>query len=174
VLEFENVRVPAADILGEPGKGFRYAQVRLAPARLTHCMRWLGAARRCHDIAVAYATRRNAFGVPLVQHEGVGFMLADNEMDLHGARLAIHHCAWLLDQGERASRESSMVKVMCSEAYSRITDRCLQVLGGMGMTDDTEVQRIFRDVRGFRIYDGPSEVHRWSIAKRLMPRERKE
>ena len=80
---------PAADILGEVGKGFQYAQVRLSPARLTHCMRWLGAARRAHDIAVDYARRRQAFGKRIGEHEGVGFMLADNEMDLHVARLAM-------------------------------------------------------------------------------------
>ncbi|MFA7503438.1 MAG: acyl-CoA dehydrogenase family protein [Burkholderiaceae bacterium] len=164
---FENVRVPREDVLGEVGAGFRNAQVRLVPARLTHCMRWLGAARRAHDIATQYANRREAFGQPIMRHEGVGFMLADNEIDLHTARLAIWHTAWLLDQGERASRESSMVKVLCSEAYWRVVDRSMQVLGGLGVTDDTEVQRIFRDVRAFRIYDGPSEVHRWSVARRL-------
>jgi acyl-CoA dehydrogenase len=130
-------------------------------------MRWLGAARRAHDIATAYANERQAFGQALVRHEGVGFMLADNEIDLHTSRLAIWHTAWLLDAGERASRESSMVKVHCSEAIYRIVDRSLQVLGGLGLTGDTEVQRIFRDVRAFRIYDGPSEVHRWSIARRV-------
>src|SRR6185312_4560620 len=115
VVRFNNVRVPAADILGEPGKGFRYAQVRLAPARLTHCMRWLGAARRAHDIATDYARRREVFGQPLGEHEGVGFMLADNELDIHTARLAIWHCAWVLDNGERGRHESSMAKVICSE-----------------------------------------------------------
>lgn len=164
---FENLRIPRDDVLGEVGAGFRNAQVRLVPARLTHCMRWLGAARRAHDIATQYANQRQAFGQPIVRHEGVGFMLADNEIDLHSARLAIWHTAWLLDQGERASRESSMVKVLCSEAYWRIVDRSMQVLGGLGVTDDTEIQRIFRDVRAFRIYDGPSEVHRWSVARRL-------
>ncbi len=163
----ENLRIPREDVLGEVGAGFRNAQVRLVPARLTHCMRWLGAARRAHDIATRYANQRQAFGQPIVRHEGVGFMLADNEIDLHTARLAVWHTAWLLDQGERASRESSMVKVHCSEAYGRIVDRSMQVLGGLGVTDDTEVQRIFRDVRAFRIYDGPSEVHRWSVARRL-------
>jgi acyl-CoA dehydrogenase len=163
----ENVRIPRDDVLGEVGAGFRYAQVRLVPARLTHCMRWLGAARRAHDIATQYATQREAFGQPIIRHEGVGFMLADNEIDLHTARLAIWHTAWLLDQGQRASRESSMVKVHCSEAYWRVVDRSMQVLGGLGVTDDTEMQRIFRDVRAFRIYDGPSEVHRWSVARRL-------
>lgn len=163
----ENLRIPRDDVLGEVGAGFRNAQVRLVPARLTHCMRWLGAARRAHDIATRHASERQAFGQPILRHEGVGFMLADNEIDLHTARLAIWHTAWMLDQGERASRESSMVKVHCSEAYWRIVDRSMQVLGGLGVTDDTEVQRIFRDVRAFRIYDGPSEVHRWSVARRL-------
>jgi acyl-CoA dehydrogenase len=89
VLAFDNVRIPAADVLGEVGKGFRYAQVRLAPARLTHCMRWLGQARRAHEIAVDYARRRQAFGKPLGEHEGIGFMLADNDIDLQTARLHI-------------------------------------------------------------------------------------
>src|SRR5690606_7667631 len=93
-LVLTDVRAPADSVLGEVGKGFRYAQVRLAPARLTHCMRWLGAAGRAHRIALEYATRRTAFGKPIAEHEGVGFMLADNEIDLHQSRLAIWHAAW--------------------------------------------------------------------------------
>jgi alkylation response protein AidB-like acyl-CoA dehydrogenase len=168
VIELDDLRVSGEDVLGEVGKGFRYAQVRLAPARLTHCMRWLGAARRAHDVATAYAGERHAFGKPLGEHEGVSFMLADNAMDLHMARLSIWHTAWLLDQGERASAESSMSKVFCSEAIFRVVDRSLQILGGMGLTRDTAVERIFREVRGFRIYDGPSEVHRWALGRRVM------
>jgi acyl-CoA dehydrogenase len=171
VVRFNNLRVPAGDILGEPGKGFRYAQVRLAPARLTHCMRWLGAARRAHDIATSYAQKREVFGARLVQHEGVGFMLADNEIDIRMSRLAIWHTAWLLDQGARGTVESSMAKVVCSEAIWRVVDRCVQVLGGQGVTGETLVMRLFREVRGFRIYDGPSEVHRWSIAQRIARQE---
>ncbi len=167
-VRLKDLRIPATQVLGELGAGFRYAQVRLVPARLTHCMRWLGAARRAHDIALDYARHRQAFGQPLGAHEGVGFMLADNEIDLHTARLAIHHTAWMLDQGERASQQSSMVKVHCSEAIFRVVDRSMQILGGLGLTADTEVQQIFRDVRAFRIYDGPSEVHRWSIARRIV------
>lgn len=168
VLRFEGLRVPATDVLGEVGKGFRYAQVRLAPARLTHCMRWLGQARRAHDLAVAYAAKRNAFGKPLAEHEGVGFMLADNDMDLHTVRLHIWHTAWLLDQGEKCNFESSRAKVVCSEALWRVVDRCVQILGGRGVTAESAVMRIFTDMRAFRIYDGPSETHRWSMARKIV------
>ena len=168
VLAFENLRVPREQVLGAPGEGFKYAQVRLAPARLTHCMRWLGAARRAHDIALRYAAKRRAFGKTLAEHEGVGFMLADNELDLHQCRLVIWHCAWLLDQGQSAGSMSSMAKVICSEALYRVADRCVQILGGMGVTRETIVERIFREIRAFRIYDGPSEVHRWALARRAL------
>src|SRR5271166_6025586 len=160
--------VPESAVLGRVGAGFRYAQVRLAPARLTHCMRWLGAACRAHDIAADYARRRTAFGKPIGEHEGVGFMLADNEMDIHQSRLVIWHAAWVLDRGERGAHESSMAKVICSEAIWRVVDRSIQILGGLGITDDTIVARLFREIRPFRIYDGPSEVHRWSIARRVL------
>ena len=170
VLAFDNLRVKAEDVLGEVGQGFRYAQVRLAPARLTHCMRWLGQAQRAHDIAVDYARRRHAFGKPLVEHEGVGFMLADNDIDLHTARFHIWHTAWMLDQGHKCGFESSRAKVACSEAEWRVVDRCVQILGGQGVTGDTPVMRIFMDMRAFRIYDGPSEVHRWSMARKIVRR----
>src|SRR5579864_5890236 len=168
VIRLDGLRVPETAVLGRVGEGFRYAQARLAPARLTHCMRWLGAARRAHDIATDYARRRSAFGKPLGEHEGVGFMLADNEIDLHTCRLTIWHAAWVLDRGERGRHESSVAKVICSEAIWRVVDRSMQILGGLGITDDTIVARLFREVRPFRIYDGPSEVHRWSIAQRVL------
>lgn len=168
VVRFDALRVPAADVLGTPGEGFQHAQVRLAPARLTHCMRWLGAARRAHDAAVAYTRQRHAFGKLLGEHEGVGFGLADNQMDLHLTRLAVWHTAWVLDQGGQGTAESSMCKVIASEALWRVVDRSVQFLGGQGVTGETIVARIFADMRAFRIYDGPSEVHRWSLAKRIV------
>jgi acyl-CoA dehydrogenase len=168
VMEFTDVRIPATDVLGEIGRGFKYAQVRLAPARLTHCMRWLGQARRAHDIATEYARTRQAFGRVLGKHEGVGFMLADNDMDIQTSRLHIAHTAWLLDQGQTCSFESSRAKVTCSEAEWRVVDRCVQMLGGQGVTGETVVMRIFLDMRAFRIYDGPSEVHRWSMARKIL------
>lgn len=168
VVRLEGLRVHRDDVLGEVGQGFRNAQVRLSPARLTHCMRWLGAARRAHEVAAAYARERHAFGKPIGQHEGIGFMLADNEMDLHVARLATWHAAWVLDQGSLGLRESSRAKVIVSEAVWRVADRCVQILGGQGTTSETVVARIFADMRAFRIYDGPSEVHRWSLAKHIV------
>ena len=168
VVRFDDLRVTDADVLREIGQGFRYAQVRLAPARLTHCMRWLGAARRAHDTALGYARTREAFGKTLGEHEGVGFMLADNEMDLHTTRLAVWHTAWVLDQGKSGNFESSMTKVVAAEAIFRVVDRSVQVLGGSGVTGESVVMQIFRDVRPFRIYDGPSETHRWSIARRIL------
>lgn len=171
ILRFENLRIPKENVLGEIGKGFKYAQVRLAPARLTHCMRWLGQARRAHDIATQYARERQSFGKRLGDHQGVGFMLADNEMDILTTRLAVHYCAQVLDLGEKGNYESSLVKVISSEGIWRVVDRSVQVLGGQAMTDESVVCKIFKDARGFRIYDGANEVHRMSIAKKLLGKQ---
>lgn len=168
VIRLTDLHVPAESVLGEVGGGFRYAQVRLGPARLTHCMRWLGAARRCHDIATEYARTRHAFGKPIGEHEGIGFQLADNLTDMQTSRLLILHCAWVLDQGSQAREESSMAKLYVSEATSRVVDRCVQILGGRGITSRTVVRQIYEDIRAFRIYDGPSEVHRMAIARRAL------
>ena len=163
----DNLRVRATQMLGESGEGFRYAQIRLAPARLTHCMRWLGACIRANEIAADYANRRNAFGKPLVDHEGVGFMLAENLIDLKQAELMVYWCADVLDTGALGTAESSMAKVAVSEALMRVADRCVQVMGGQGVTADTIVEQVFREIRAFRIYDGPTEVHKWSLAKKI-------
>jgi len=167
IVAIEGLRLPADQILGEVDEGFKYAQVRLAPARLTHCMRWLGACTRAQEIATAYAVNRQAFGKALIDHEGVGFMLADNMIDLKQAELMIDWCAGVLDGGASGIAESSMTKVAVSEALFRIADRCVQVMGGTGVTHDTIVEQVFREVRAFRIYDGPTEVHKWSLARKL-------
>jgi len=167
VVTIDNLRVPADQMLGNAGEGFRYAQIRLAPARLSHCMRWLGACIRANEIATDYACRRHAFGKVLVDHEGVGFMLAENMIDLRQAELMIDWCAAALDGGSPGTTESSMTKVAVSEALMRVADRCVQVMGGSGVTDDTIVAQVFREIRAFRIYDGPTEVHKWSLAKKI-------
>jgi acyl-CoA dehydrogenase len=167
VVAIDGLRVPAEQMLGEPGEGFKYAQIRLSPARLSHCMRWLGACIRAQEIAVDYACRRQAFGKPLVDHEGVGFMLAENAIELRQAELMIDWCADVLDAGDLGTAESSMTKVAVSEGLMRIADRCVQVMGGTGVSGDTIVEQVFREVRVFRIYDGPTEVHKWSLAKKI-------
>jgi len=167
VVAIENLRVPADQMLGDPGDGLKLAQVRLSPARLSHCMRWLGVATRAQEIATAYACKRHAFGKPLVDHEGVGFMLAENLIELKQAELMIDWCAGVLDTGSRGTTESSMTKVAVSEGLMRVADRCVQVMGGTGVSRDTIVEQAFREIRAFRIYDGPTEVHKWSLAKRI-------
>ncbi len=167
VVAIDDLRIPADQMLGRPGEGFRYAQVRLAPARLSHCMRWLGACIRANEIATDYACRREAFGKTLIDHEGVGFMLAENLIDLRQAALMVDWCAGVLDEGRTGAAESSMTKVSVSESLMRVADRCVQVMGGTGVTSDTIVEQVFREIRAFRIYDGPTEVHKWSIAKKI-------
>lgn len=167
IVAIEGLRVPAMHMLGNPGEGFKLAQIRLSPARLSHCMRWLGCCIRANEIATDYACRRYAFGKPLIDHEGVGFMLAENLIDLRQAELMIDWCADVLDGGALGTAESSMTKVAVSEALMRIADRCVQVMGGTGVSGDTIVEQVFREVRAFRIYDGPTEVHKWSLAKKI-------
>lgn len=167
IISIENLRVPEDQVLGQVGRGFQYAQIRLSPARLTHCMRWLGGCIRAHEIASAYACKRHAFGKPLVDHEGVGFQLADNVIDLKQCELIIDWTASVLDTGDLGTTESSMAKVAVSEALFRVADRCIQVLGGTGVSGDTMVEQVFREIRAFRIYDGPTEVHKWSLAKKI-------
>jgi acyl-CoA dehydrogenase len=167
VITLDDLRVPASQMLGASGEGFKYAQIRLSPARLSHCMRWHGACTRAQEVATAYACKREAFGKLLVEHEGVGFMLADNLIDLKQSELMIDWAADVLDTGALGTVESSMAKVAVAEALFRIADRCVQVMGGTGVTRDTIVEQVFREIRAFRIYDGPTEVHKWSLAKKI-------
>ncbi|WP_454194774.1 acyl-CoA dehydrogenase family protein [Nocardia sp. Marseille-Q1738] len=168
VVRFDNLVLPREALLGEAGQALRYAQLRLAPARLTHCMRWLGAAERAQSIAVEHARTRTAFGKPIGEHEGVSFMLADNEIALHQCRLTIWHACWLMDNGEKARHESSIAKAFVSEELFQVADRCVQVLGGIGISDETVVEMIFRDMRAFRLYDGPTEVHKYAIGRKIL------
>ncbi len=167
IVRIENLRVPPEQMLGQSGEGFKYAQVRLSPARLSHCMRWLGSCIRANEIAVDYANRRQAFGKALIDHEGIGFMLADNLIELKQCELMIDWCAGVLDGGSLGTAESSMAKVAVSEALMHIADRCVQVMGGTGVSQDTIVEQVFREIRAFRIYDGPTEVHKFSLAKKI-------
>lgn len=169
-VTFTDCVVGADAILGAEGKGFSYAQVRLGPARLTHCMRWLGAARRCHETAVAYAAGRKMFGTRAAELGMVQHAIADNEIDIAASRVLIWQAAYELDRGRPARSLTSMVKTFVSEATFRIADRSMQICGGTGVAVDAPIGRLFNEIRPFRIYDGPSEVHRWSIARRTVRR----
>lgn len=168
VIRFQDLRLPASSVLGEVGQALRYAQLRLAPARLTHCMRWLGAAERAQSIAIDHARTRTGFGHPLGHHQGVSFMLADNEIALQQCRLGIWWACWTLDTGAKGRHESSMVKAYVSEELFKVADRCVQILGGKGISDETPVGMIFSDMRAFRLYDGPTEVHKYAIARQVL------
>jgi acyl-CoA dehydrogenase len=167
-IEFDGVFVSEASVLGAVDKGFEYAQVRLAPARLTHCMRWLGIARRAQEIAVDRAGEREMFGARLGDLGMVQAMVADSEIDIAASRLLIWQACAELDQGRSAAQSSSIAKTFVAEAVGRVVDRSLQICGALGISGDTLLSRYHREVRPFRIYDGPSETHRWAIAKRRL------
>jgi acyl-CoA dehydrogenase len=167
-LGLEDVFVTEESVLGEVDRGFEYAQVRLAPARLTHGMRWLGIARHAQEIAVSRATERELFGSRLGDLGMVQAMVADSEIDLAASRLLIWQACAELDAGRSAAQSSSIAKTFVAEAVGRVVDRALQVCGALGVSGDTLLSRYHREVRPFRIYDGPSETHRWAIAKRRL------
>jgi acyl-CoA dehydrogenase len=173
-LRFRDCRVADEAVLGEVGLGLRNAQVRLAPARLGHCMRWLGIARRSLDTALDYAAEREAFGQRLEELGMVQALLADCVVDIESSHATIVWACGLLDDGERGTHESSVAKVHVSEAVWRVVDRCVQICGGLGITRDLPLARFLNEVRPFRIYDGPTETHRWSIARRASRRRAQE
>lgn len=157
-------------VLGVVGDGFRQAQARLAPARMTHCMRWLGAARRAHEIALSRSVSRSVFGSALSDLGMAQQMIADNEIEIAACRALLWQVSWQVASGEKSTEASSRAKVFISEATSRIVDRCVQLCGGLGTSEEMVVGRIYADIRAFRIYDGASETHRMSIAKRAARR----
>ena len=167
---FDNCVVPHDAVLGEVDQGFEGAQVRLGPARMTHCMRWLGIARRAQDIAVARAANRRGFGSRLAELGMVQQMIADSEIDIAASRGLILQACREFDQGRSAAQSTSIAKTFTSEAVWRVVDRSLQMCGALGVSGDVLLSRFLREVRPFRIYDGPSETHRWAIAKRVVRR----
>ena len=165
---FEDCRVDEDAVLGAVGEGFAYAQVRLAPARLTHCMRWLGTARRALDIALDYANEREAFGSKLGELGMIQRFIAESVIDIESSRTLIQRCAWVLDQGGNGRHESSVAKAHVAEAVVRVVDRSVQICGALGVSGDAPLARLMNEVRPFRIYDGSTETHLWSIARRTL------
>ncbi|RHW28348.1 acyl-CoA dehydrogenase [Nocardioides immobilis] len=167
-VTFDDLFVPDERVLGEVDRGFANAQVRLGPARMTHVMRWLGAAVRGHEVALQHVAERTGFGSRLADLGMVQQQVADNEIDIAATRALLVHACWELDQGGKASMSTSIAKTFGAEAIGRIVDRSMQLCGGLGVSDDLPLARLSREVRPFRIYDGASEVHRYSIARRAV------
>ena len=168
IIQLNDVRVPAQNLLGAEGEGFVIAQKRLAGGRLAHAMRWIGVAQRALDLSAKRTLERESFGKHLARHQMIQAFLADCAIDLYASRLMVLHAAWKIDQGQDARQEISMLKTFVSEAFGRILDRALQVYGGAGMTHDHPIAQWYADARAARIYDGASEVHRMSIARKML------
>jgi len=166
-LRFEGVRVGPEAVLGGVGQGFRLAQARLVPARLTHCMRWLGLADRALALCRPYLERRVSFGQPLARHGAIQKMLAENASRVHAGNLMTLHCAWMLERGEaRAARPySSMTKNHVARLLCQVLDDAIQMHGALGYSEDMPFARWYRAGRAGRIADGPDEVHEMVVAR---------
>lgn len=165
---FNGLRIPDENRLLEVGDGLKVTQIRLGPARLTHCMRWLGLARRCLEIAGEYVAEREAFGTTLAEHEGVQWMLGEAAMGVQTGRLLTLHAAWKLDQGDFARKEVSMAKVTVADTLHKTVDTAIQLCGARGYSRDTVLEWIYRYARQAKLVDGASEVHKMVLAKALI------
>ena len=166
-ITFDNVRVPAANILGEPGDGFMIAQARLGPGRIHHCMRAIGAAERALAMMVARAKSRIAFGGPLSDQGTIQRDIAESRIEIEQARLLTMKAAWMIDQSDaKAARmEIAAIKVIAPRMACQVIDRAIQVHGGLGVSDDIPLAKMYGWHRALRIFDGPDEVHLRSIAR---------
>jgi acyl-CoA dehydrogenase len=166
-LEFDGLEIPDSDRLMEVGDGLRATQIRLGPARLTHCMRWLGLARRALEVAQEHITRRRSFGMRLADRESVQGLIGQAAMEIQIGRLLTMQAAWKLDQGDLARKEISMAKIVVADALHKAADTALQLMGAKGYSKDTVVEWIYRYARQARLVDGASEVHRMVLANFL-------
>ncbi len=167
-VKYENVRVPAENLLGPRGAGFKIAQERLGPGRIFHCMRWLGQAQRAFDLLCDRANNRTAFGSLLADKQQIQVMVFDSLAEIQASRMLTLAAAHKLDRGEQARIEISLIKVVGAQMLHNVIDRAIQVHGAMGVTEDTPLERMYRAARFARIYDGPDEVHRMTVARRVL------
>lgn len=167
-LVFDNCRIPAENLIGEEGKGFRIALEAIDASRVTIAAQALGIAQAAYDAAVAYAKERKQFGTEIARFQGIQFMIADMAVELDAARLLTYRAAWLTEQqGKSPLKESAMAKLYASEAAHRICHKAVQIFGGYGYTREFPVERFYRDQRITEIYEGTSEMQRWTIARQI-------
>lgn len=164
-LELDDCRLPAGALLGEEGQGFAPMQLRLSTRRLEMATWCIGIARRALDMLVEYAPQRQTFGTALADKQTIQNWIAEGATDIHAARLMAWHTAWKLDRGESVRREISMLKAHATEMAWRVVDRSMQGFGAMGMTKELPLQQMANEVRLMRVYDGPTEIHRWVVAR---------
>ncbi|MGE3143575.1 MAG: acyl-CoA dehydrogenase family protein, partial [Hyphomonadaceae bacterium] len=167
-LTLEDSRVPASKLLGVEGQGFAPMQLRLSTRR-TQMAAWsIGIAQRALDMMIAYAPQRVTFGAPLSDRQVVQWWIADAATRIHALRLMVYDCAWKLDQGRDVRSEISMIKYYGTELAWEVVDQAMQLHGAMGMTKELPLQFMAAHVRNMRIYDGPTEIHRWVVARNLL------
>ena len=165
---FTDVRVPVENVLGEPGDGFRIAQKRLGPGRIHHVMRWLGQMQRAFDLMCSYSLERKTFGEPLADKQTIQNWIAESAAEIQACRLLTMQAAQRIDDGDEARVEVSALKFYAAKVLNDVIDRALQVHGGLGMTEDTPLASMWRQARAGRIYDGPDEVHKMVVARRIL------
>ena len=167
-VTYDGVRVPVANTLGEPGDGFRIAQKRLGPGRIHHVMRWLGQMQRAFDLMCERALEREAFGGPLAEKQTVQNWIADSAAEIHACRLMTLDAAHKIDEGDEARVEISLIKFYAARVLNDVIDRAVQVHGALGLTDRSPLSTMYGQARGGRIYDGPDEVHRMVVSRRIL------
>jgi acyl-CoA dehydrogenase len=167
-VRYTNVRVPMANTLGGEGAGFMIAQKRLGPGRIHHVMRWLGQMQRAFEIMCTYSLERETFGEPLARKQTVQNWIADSYAEIQACRLMTLDAAHKIDAGDEARVEVSAIKFFAAKVLGEVIDRAIQVHGARGLTDETPLARMAMMARGGRIYDGPDEVHRQVVAKRIL------
>jgi acyl-CoA dehydrogenase len=165
---YRDVRVPVENTLGEPGDGFRIAQKRLGPGRIHHVMRWLGQMQRAFELLCGYALEREAFGSRLADKQTVQNWIADSAAEIHACRLMTLDAARKIDEGDEARVEVSVIKFYAARVLHDVIDRAIQVHGARGLTDETPLAEMYANARAARIYDGPDEVHRMVVSRRIL------
>jgi alkylation response protein AidB-like acyl-CoA dehydrogenase len=165
---YRDVRVPVDNTLGEPGEGFRIAQKRLGPGRIHHVMRWLGQMQRAFELLCSYSLEREAFGSRLAEKQTVQNWIADSAAEIHACRLMTLDAARKIDEGDEARVEISVIKYYAARVLHDVVDRAIQVHGARGLTDETPLAEMYANARAARIYDGPDEVHRMVVSRRIL------
>jgi acyl-CoA dehydrogenase len=165
---YRDVRVPVSNTLGGPGDGFRIAQKRLGPGRIHHVMRWLGQMQRAFELLCSYALEREAFGSRLADKQTVQNWIADSAAEIHACRLMTLDAAHKIDEGDEARVEVSVIKYYAAGVLHDVIDRAIQVHGARGLTDETPLAEMYANARAARIYDGPDEVHRMVVSRRIL------